>query len=155
MQVDRQVHSSAVSPEPSAKAIAEQLLDVTGAALLSGNFQAFRPHFILPNTIETFETSWVLETEEDLRDHFEQVVAHLRKMNVTTLARRVLASEFRGNVRISSPPETRLMVGHFQISDPYPALSVLIRQGQVWRVAEAKYAMTEKHAHAGAYSATK
>ncbi|MEM1374254.1 MAG: hypothetical protein AAGF78_07725 [Pseudomonadota bacterium] len=123
--------------------IAEQVLDLTGSALLARDFDAFRACFSVPTMVETFEGRRTLGTEEDLRTAFDGVCAHYHGLAMTDLVRRVIAAEFDGAEAIRTTHECRVLSGQNLAQAPYAVYSRLERDGRAWRIKESIYVIDD------------
>ena len=130
---------------------AAALLDETGAALMSGDFDRFRPHFALPQGIATLDGARWLETEDDIRGIFREVVEHFRDIGVARIERTVDSALFDGPDRIHYSYTTRLLQADGGLARPaYPNLSTAGRRGMTWQVTGSQYSMRDGPAHRGA-----
>lgn len=119
--------------------IAEQILDLTGNALLKRDFDAMRACFSLPTIVETFEGRRILESVEDLRGAFDGVCAHYHGLAMTDLVRNVVAAQFDGDDVIRTTHECRVLSGQNLAQAPYAVYSRLERDADAWRIAESIY----------------
>lgn len=139
----------------SAREIAEYLLNRSGRALMSGDFPLFASCFALPQTMETFEGRRLISTRDDLLSVFEGVRAHLAREGVTEMARHCVAAAFIDAETISATHETRLIRGDQLIQRPYPVLSVVRRQNDLWQVGNTIYAIADAPSHAQVFGPTR
>jgi len=134
----------------TAKEVAQDLLDKTGAGLLSGNHIGLLPLFILPQELETFEGRRIITTEAEMSAVFEAVSDHLRNLGVTDFVRNSLHADFKGPDQIQSMHETRLVARGQLVQTPYPVLTRLERVEGVWKVAHSVYAIPDSPQHSRA-----
>ena len=127
--------------DAEAKAIAEFLLEETGVAIRTKNFDAFAPHFRLPITAGSFDGDHLAETMEDLRRIFDGVVGCQKSRSVTDMVREVIASSFIDEDTIGSTHMTYLLSGTQMVIAPYACHSILRRVDGEWSVAESRYAV--------------
>ncbi|MEL7211591.1 MAG: hypothetical protein AAGK92_02945 [Pseudomonadota bacterium] len=133
-----------MSPErTSPKDISNDLLERTGAAMLSGDFDAFADCFELPQEMDTFHGRNLVETREDLRAIFDAVRQYYRSMGVTGMARHCVEAAYVDPDTVQATHQSRLLAGAELVLTPYPALSVLKQRGGVWRVASCQYAISD------------
>lgn len=131
----------------TAKAISERLLEATGQAMLSNDFEDFVQHFCIPNEIQTFEGRRIISTEADLRKTFKAVRTYYDKSGVTDMVRHCVAASFTDENTIVSTHETRLLTGAVISRAPYPLMSVLKFNGERWQVASSSYAIEDEKEH--------
>ncbi|WP_108829287.1 hypothetical protein [Ascidiaceihabitans donghaensis] len=135
---------------PSAKVIAEGLLDRSGSALVSGDFDAFLPCFALPHELATFEGSRKLETPADVEAAFIGVRDHYEKTGVSEMIRTCVAAEFVTPEHIQSTHVTHLLHKDHMIQPPFPVFSDLVVIDGKWRILRSNYAVTDAPAHVAA-----
>jgi hypothetical protein len=135
------------------RAIAEQLLAESGAALMTRDFPRFRVLFELPHRVETYARHSVIRTEDDMRRVFDGVCGHLRETGIEKMVRVVLDARFRGDGRMEYTHETHLLQSGFWAEAPCTAYSVVLRRGDAWRVAESCYAVASGTIHGRALHA--
>ncbi len=128
----------------TAKDISEMLLEVTGTALLSNDFEMFERCFLLPHVVETPDKKTVLKTQSALRTVFERVVQDYANRNITDLIRICEVAEFRGPFRIEATHITHMMSGHQRVMEPFPSFSVLEFVENRWQISASQYAVDQK-----------
>ncbi len=138
-----------------AATIASDLLERSGNALMSGDFQAFADCFNLPQQFETYQGPQCAETLDDLRRVFDQVRAHFACTGVTDMARTVVHAEFKGQDIVEAVHESRLLSRNTLLRGPYPVFSTIKRTDGVWKVDGASYAITNDPQHERALSTRK
>ncbi|MEQ6248775.1 hypothetical protein ABMC89_07790 [Sulfitobacter sp. HNIBRBA3233] len=125
----------------TAKDVSQRLLEITGTALLSGDFDRFMSCFHLPHCIETSDRKAVLETRDQMRAVFDRVVCDYRRKGVTDLVRVCDVAEFRGSDRIEATHTTHMMAGNYRVQDPFPAFCVIARVDGDWKLSASQYAV--------------
>ena len=125
--------------ERAAFLISEELLERTGKALLSRDFDAFHLNFTMPTLVETFEGRRIIDTVEKLRDAFDGACDHYGAHRATDLVRNVLAAEFQDDVTIRSTHECRVLAGDVLSQAPFAVYSQIVVQDGRWKVAESIY----------------
>ncbi len=133
-----------------AKAIPARLLDITGDALMSGDFERFAPCFSLPNAVSTVEGCVVMETREEMRAVFEDVHAYYASKGVTRLDRTVEFAVFDGPDMIRYSHISRLWNGETLVQPVYTSNSVIERRGDDWQVIDSKYSFKDRPDHTAA-----
>jgi hypothetical protein len=124
-----------------AKDVSQMMLEVTGKAILAGDFGAFAPHFHLPHFIATSEHKATLETLADLRHVFDKVRHDYLRKRITNLVRICEVAEYRTDSRIEATHITHMMAGDQRVTDPFPAFSVLEFIDGRWQVSSSQYAV--------------
>lgn len=134
-----------MTPErPSAKATCEPIIEDTGTAVVSGDYETFASHFLLPFTLETMQGVRTCVQEDEFRAIFDAVHAHLTQMRVTLMARNCVAAEYRDSDTIVATHETRLISHGQLIEDPFPVMSIFVRQeDDSWKSRAASYYVPE------------
>ena len=127
-----------------ASAIAEDLLQTSGAALISGDFQTFLMFFQLPAAFETEAGRRDMETEAEMRDAFDAVHMYFMRNGISDYVRRCIVAEYRGPNEIITSHESRLMNGTTLLADSFPAISTLRRVDGVWKVVETRYTVIDQ-----------
>jgi len=131
----------------SAKDVSEYLLKVTGDAMMAGDFDRFAQHFHLPQTVTTFDSQSLLQTRQDVRQIFDNVRAHYRKIGVRELVRYCVAAEFKGPDKIEATHISHLMNGTRQLAEPSAGFSLLHRIEGRWMVKGSQYAIADSIGH--------
>jgi len=130
----------------NAKTIHQFLLDETGAAYASGDFERFVRCFAPSQTIGTFQRSVQLTHRNDVRVLFDSMRAHFQSIGLTELVRTSLQAEFDGPDCIKAMHMSYQFSGTTLIRDGFPAFSILRRQEDRWCVEHSDYAMAEDDA---------
>ena len=125
----------------TAKEISEMLLELTGDALLSGNFETLAACFHLPHTIETPDHKRVLHSRRDLQTVFDSVTDDYRRKRITKLVRICEVAEFKSETRVEATHITHMMSGDQRVGDPFPNFSVLEFIDGRWQVTASQYAV--------------
>ncbi len=112
--------------------------------MLRGDFDEFAAYFALPQRIGTFDGSRVLTTRTELRDTFEAVRAHYKRLNVTDMARHCADAIFVDDRTIQSTHVSRLLSGPLLVQEAYPVLSILRKTDAGWRIVSSQYAAPGK-----------
>lgn len=128
----------------TAKDVSERLLERTGTALMTGNFEKFADCFLLPQEMETFDGRRKVQTRDDLLEVFRGVTTHLRRKNVTEFVRHCIEARFRDDDTIVTTHMSRLLSGHTLAQTPYPVMCVLRRVDGEWKVSDGMYAVEDE-----------
>ncbi|APX10877.1 hypothetical protein [Tateyamaria omphalii] len=124
--------------------VSEALLERTGNALLSNDFNTFAACFNLPYTIETLNGRRAVESRADLSATFDAVHAHMSKQQVTIMARHCVSASFRSPDEVAATHETRLISRDILVQDPYPAFSLIKRQPDgSWQITFTSYMIVD------------
>ena len=134
-------------PEPTAREIAEDLLDRSGRGLTGGDFALFERCFILPKQMETFDGRRVVSTREEMRAVYDDVRAYYKSIGMTRVDRYIVDAEFRNPTCIVSAHQSRVYAGEELIQQPFDVLSVIEFVGGEWRIRHSEYAITDSSDH--------
>jgi len=126
-----------------ALAIAQELLDITGASLLSGNFTGFADCFSLPTIFDTYDGQVRLDTIDDLEARFRDVTAHYRSIGTTEMVRHIVAADWFDERTIHSTHESRILAGTTLMQVPFIVFSVLKNTGTRWQITFSQYAIPD------------
>lgn len=121
--------------------ITQDLLDRSGEALISGNFEMMKSCFILPQGFSTFDGKRMVETEDQLRDVFNNVRDEYARQGVTKLIRTIVAATRKSDTQIEATHISHMFAGNLRISKPFPVFAVTRWTGTDWRVASSDYAV--------------
>ncbi|MEM7439229.1 MAG: hypothetical protein AAF393_06490 [Pseudomonadota bacterium] len=131
----------------SAREVAESLLEQTGCAIESGDFDSFRPHFVLPQRVSTHLGTVTINSTAELFATFERVRWHYRGLGITNLDRRVLVAMYLDESSIFVVHCARMFRGATEIRRPYKALSTLVNSDGIWRIKKCDYAIKDSLGH--------
>ena len=140
------------SPTPSAREVAEDLLERSGQGMMTGDFVLFSSCFSLPTRMETFEGSRVLETLEELKTVFDGVRAYYKKTGVTAVRRHIVDAEYRNPTSIVSTHNASTFVNDELIQQPYDVLSVLELRNGSWTIRHSEYLITDVEEHSSVFA---
>jgi len=124
----------------SAYDIADHLLSVTGAAIMTRDFLRFAPYFAVPMVTESFQGQRNVRTREELRAVFEAAADFYALHNVTDLVRRVVSAEFATPDIIHTVHEARLLSRQIMLDQQTSCFSRIRRFDGVWRIDLTRYA---------------
>ncbi len=128
----------------TAKDISEMLLELTGDALLTRNFETFAACFHLPHTLETPDHKRVLHSRRDLQNVFDNVTDDYRRKRITRLVRICEVAEFKSETRVEATHITHMMSGDQRVGDPFPNFSVLEFIDGRWQATATQYAVDKQ-----------
>jgi len=131
----------------TAREIAEHLLEQTGEALMTGNFEQFQDCFELPQDMDTFAGRQHLKTVDDLRAVFDHVRGHFHSIGMTSLNRRCLEATFRNDETVVTMHESRVVTRGHHLREPYYALGTIQRIDGVWKITFSQYAISGSDKH--------
>ncbi|QJF50197.1 hypothetical protein [Roseobacter ponti] len=114
--------------------ISDDLLEKSGAAIMAADFDAFRPHFAVPQKLETFDGQRWIDSPEVLEEVFRDIVTYMRTTGVTDLIRHCVEASYKGPATIVTTYETRMLRGTELIQRPFPGFSVLRFSSDGWQV---------------------
>jgi ketosteroid isomerase-like protein len=132
----------------AASDIAEAILEVTGDALMSGDFDALAAVYHVPQVIVTMAGPINMETPDDLRRAFDGTHQYFKGLGITEVIRACVAAEYTSPTRIESTHVTELVKNGERLNDPYPVFSVLEKKGGNWKVTRGEYALEATNGHA-------
>jgi hypothetical protein len=128
--------------------IASAILEITGEALMSGDFDAFLGVFHVPQHMATMAGPIFMETEADMRRAFDQMHAHFSNTGVTDLVREVVAAQYISPTRISSTHVSEMIRNGQRLNDPYPVFSIIEKIDATWKVTGSEYALEANNGQA-------
>lgn len=131
----------------TARSVSEHLLEKTGAALMTRDFENFEPYFLLPQQIATFDGERYIETRDELLCLFDAVCTYLEKSGVTQMVRHCVEARFQDKTTVIATHESRFVNRDVITQQPFPVLSVLKYNGSNWQVANSSYAIADRADH--------
>lgn len=139
---------STMEGDSEADAIAEELLHLTGTALLYHDFRAFSAHFKLPLRLETVEGHRFITTEDEFRDVFHAVVDHMADTDVEDFVRTVIFAQFVDDDTIRSVHLCSEIHTGGELRRPaYPVHSTIVRDDTRWKIAACFYIILDSASH--------
>lgn len=137
-----------IESDENAEVIAKDLLEITGTALLTGNFELLHSCFALPLTLNTIYGQKTLETRDELRATVEAVTRHMFETGVVDLVRTVMLSRFEDRNTITSVHIcSEVNRGGIVNRPTYPVYSTLVRVDSRWRIAFCRYLIFDRLEH--------
>ncbi len=130
----------------TAKQVADDLLDRSGRALSTGDFDLFAGCFQLPNVMTTQQKTVIVEDRDHLKRLFDGMRTKLRDSGVTELARYVEAAEFRSPTQMTSTHITQAIAGGVVWGSPYPVFSIVEFIDGKWLGVSSEYAVKPRSA---------
>ncbi|MEO0503642.1 MAG: hypothetical protein AAFZ14_09970 [Pseudomonadota bacterium] len=113
---------------------------MTGQALMSGDVQGFLDVLTFPYDLETASGTRTYEGPDEFQEVFQAVHGHFQQMRVTLLARHCVVAQFRNPDEVVATHETRLISDGLLIEEPFPTLSVLVRDAAgAWKIRSSSY----------------
>ena len=128
--------------------ISQALLDLTGEALISGDFELFAGSFHVPQHVATMGQVNFIETLTDLRRAFDALHQHFVDEGVTELRRNCVTAKYTSSTRIESSHVSEMMQGETWFKPPYPNFSVLEKIDGHWKVTGGEYALDKSDGQA-------
>jgi hypothetical protein len=142
-----------MEPTLSAHDIANELLERTGAGLMTGDFGSFVGCFHVPCVIETLEGKRFLNSKCDVRTVYDNVRTYYRAQSVTSLLRECISAEFKACDTIHTTSITRLLRENEALfRRPFPISSVLRKFDDGWKITYSQYAIEDAPKHNKALS---
>ncbi|NRB03462.1 MAG: hypothetical protein HRU30_09370 [Rhodobacteraceae bacterium] len=141
--------------DESAERIAQDLLEVSGDAILNDKYDCFRSCFSLPLTLQTVEGTRTVVTEQAFRDTFQTVRQHMADTGVIDLVRTIVSSVYEdentiGSIHICSD----IYKEGSLYREPYPVFSRIHLSGGKWRIGLCRYHIHDLPAHNAALIGT-
>lgn len=131
-----------------ADTIAEDILHLTGVALLSRDFDAFKTHFKFPLRLETVDGHRFVETEVEFAEVFHAVQHHLDGTEVVDFVRTVIHSDFVDADTIRSVHLCSEIHAGGELRRPsYPVHSTLVQDKGRWKIASCLYVILDNADH--------
>ena len=131
-----------------AEFIAEELLEITGAALLEDDFDRFSACFELPLRLETIEGVRTVLTHSEFREVFEDVRNHMQDTNVVDFVRTVISAAFTDADTIGSVHVCNEIYEGGVLERPaYPVRSLIRRFGAHWKIVSCFYVILDSANH--------
>ena len=131
----------------TAKEVSEHLLEVTGTAFMSGDFELFLSCFHLPYELETFEGHRTIKDVNDLKEVYLAVRAHYARNGVSQMYRHCVEARFRDSDTVIATHETRLLSGNVITQAPFAVYSELRFTGGKWVIVSSSYAIGDRDDH--------
>ncbi|MEL6641202.1 MAG: hypothetical protein AAFP98_07795 [Pseudomonadota bacterium] len=131
----------ATDMEIAASDVSQALLDITGAALMSGDFDAFASAFHVPQHMATMAGPVFMETTEDMRRAIDEMHNHIKGIGATDLVRKCVVAEYKTPSRIEATHTSEILKDGKRLSGTYPGFSVLEKIDGNWKVTASEYAL--------------
>ncbi|MEJ8561309.1 hypothetical protein QTO30_08800 [Yoonia sp. GPGPB17] len=125
----------------AASDIAQALLEVTGNALMTGDFEAFKSAFHVPQKMATLAGPIHMETVEDMERAFREMCQHFKVIGLTEMIRTCVAAEYKSPALVESTHVAELLRNGKRLNEPYPVFSTLQKIDGVWKVTGSEYAL--------------
>ena len=134
--------------EDDAEFIAEELLEITGLALLEGDFEQFSQCFSLPLNLETIEGMRTVTSTDEFFEVFEDVRRYMDDTNVVDYVRTVISASFTDDDTIGSIHICNEIYEGGVLERPaYPVRSVIRRIGSHWKIVSCFYVILDSANH--------
>ena len=130
--------------------IASAILEITGTALMNGDFDAFAAVFHTPQMMATMTGPVHMETVEDMRRAFDEMHRHFKETGVTDMIREVVAADYTSDTRIESTHVSEVLRNGKRQAQPYPVFSVIEKIDGTWKVTASEYALEDSNGQARA-----
>lgn len=134
----------------AAKDIAEAILEITGDALVKGDFDAFASVFHVPQYMATMAGPVYMESVEDMRRAFDDMHAYFKGAGIDELNRKVTEAHYVSDTSIESTHLSEVVAADGASIGTYPVFSVLEKIDGVWKVARSEYCLEPDTAEATA-----
>lgn len=132
----------------AAETIAEEVLYITGKAILEEDDDMFIASCALPHLMETSKGRHIITTEAELSDTLSSVRLYMKRNDIVDLVRTVVSARFIDADTIEST-HVSLMLGKNgeTTRSPYPVYSVIRRFGSSWKIVSSLYAILDNEEH--------
>ncbi|MEM8777056.1 MAG: hypothetical protein AAGF53_18655 [Pseudomonadota bacterium] len=129
--------------QPSALRVVEELATATGTALLEDDFPSFARRFLFPHFVVTQSGDRQVNSLDELRITFDQVIDHYRLSGVDRMERYCVYGRFSDIETIECAHETRLFQQDKLVQQPFIAQSVLKLQSGEWKIYSTEYMIAD------------
>ena len=136
----------------AARDISEAILEITGEALLSGDFDAFAAVFHVPHYMATMAGPVYMETQDDMRRVFDQMRVYFNEAGITQLNRKVTEARYVSDDAIESTHVSEILNPDGRPRGDYPVFSVIEKIDGVWKVVRSEYVLEPETGQAMAIS---
>jgi hypothetical protein len=131
----------------SAKKIAGGLLALSGKALMADDFDTFHKTQHLPLPIETIDGHILVTSTEQMRDIFDSVRAHQRRIGVTSVRRDVTNANFFGKDKVELVYTSYIYREQDLAQSPYTSYALFQEIDGAWKVIFSMYAISDAPSH--------
>jgi hypothetical protein len=136
--------------DPEALGIAVDLLDRTGRAMMTRDFDRFAGCYNLPHRISNFDEEYLITDPAALHRGFDKVSDELAMLGVTDLVRDCIAAERIDTDTVHFAHVSHLMAGARRVKPPYPCFSVVRWIAGRWLLVATDYAIEAESGQARA-----
>ncbi len=138
-----------------AEEIAQELLEISGESLLSGDLPTFRRCFELPLQLETVTGTRAITNDSEFAEVFESVRHYMKETGAVDFVRTVISASFRNPTTIGSIHVTSEIYEGGQLKRPaYPVRSTLKKFDSGWKTTSCLYVITNSPDHNAALLGT-
>lgn len=130
-----------------ARAVAEAMLQLTGRAIIDGDFESFARCLHYPQRIGSFEGEQILRSQDDARRVYDGVRQTMDALGVTDMTREVVACDYKDATTIQTTHVSYLLAGDRLVQRPYPTHSLLAYRDGHWGIIESHYAVADNTMH--------
>ncbi len=124
-----------------AQDISEAILEITGDALLSQDFDAFFAVFHVPQYMATMAGPIFMETRADMERAFAEMSRYFKEAGITKLDREITESRYVNENKIESTHVATTYRGNEVVKGPYPVFSVIEWIDGTWKVTGSEYVL--------------
>lgn len=128
---------------PPASEIMDDLLNWTGQALIDADFEAFLPHFVLPQVLETFEGPRNVKTVDNMKALFQSVCAFHKSRGVNRLVRSCRYAVYKDEDNIEGVLDALLFNGNELVHNMPSTFVMLTRHDDVWKIIYNMYGVND------------
>lgn len=124
----------------TATLIYQDVLDISSAAILAGDFDTYLAAIHLPYLLHFLDGDIVIDAASDLRPSFHTLSEGMARRGVSHYERVARDAHFQGSERIVGRHSTHMIAEGSRVQAPHAAEAALVRvDGGSWRFTEATY----------------
>ncbi|MEM7719427.1 MAG: hypothetical protein AAF222_09490 [Pseudomonadota bacterium] len=118
------------------------MIEQTGEAMRTGDFDLFMRHFAVPFVMETYEGTHLLSSRHEMKLHFDGVRRFRADNDIVASRRENISAEYYNTDTISLIHVSHLFQeGDVLFDRPYPTYSVIRKVGGTWLTHYCQYAV--------------
>lgn len=132
----------------AAESVAEEILYLTGKAIMENDDDIFIACVALPLLMETINGQRVLVSNDEIRQSLTGVRQYMKENDFVDLVRTVVSAEFLDTNTIGSTHVCKMIHREKRaIRSPFPVYSVFRRYGTSWKLTSCIYAILDSPEH--------
>lgn len=132
----------------AAESVAEEMLYLTGKAIMENDDDIFIACVALPLLMETINGQRVLVSQDEIRQSLAGVRQYMKENDFVDLVRTVVSAEFLDSSTIGSTHVCQMIHReNHSVRSPFPVYSVFRRYGPSWKLTSCIYAILDSPEH--------